>query len=120
MSKGDIQLKRAYDEAADNDGRRVLVDGMWPRGVSKEKAALDEWLKPIAPSKDLLKWFGHDPDRWEQFQRRYEEELRGGEQKACLDQLRAYHDNGQVTLIFGARDRRHNNAVVLKQLLQNQ
>lgn len=118
MSKGDIRLKRAYDEAADNDGKRVLVDGMWPRGVSKDKAALDEWLKPIAPSKDLLKWFGHDPDKWEEFQRRYEKELESGEQKTHLDQLRDYYDNGRVTLVFAARDRQRNNAVVLKQVLQ--
>lgn len=117
MSQGDIRLKRAYDAPANNDGKRILVDGMWPRGVKKEEADIDEWLKDLAPSKELRQWFGHDADKWEEFQQRYKEEL-----KDCPDamkQLREYHRNGRVTLVFAAKDEQHNNAVVLKHVLQN-
>lgn len=114
----DIRLKRAYDPAANNDGARVLVDGMWPRGVKKEDAAIDHWLKKLAPSSGLRKWFGHDPDKWPEFKQAYKRELGSGEQKERLDQLRALYDAGRVTLVFAARDRKHNNAVVLKAVLQ--
>lgn len=114
----DIRLKRAYDKAAGNDGKRVLVDGMWPRGVRKEDAAIDEWLKPIAPSSELRKWFAHDADKWSEFRKRYKKELASGEQKQCLDELRSYYRKGRVTLVYAARDEEHNNAVVLKELLR--
>lgn len=114
----DIRLKRAFEDAADNDGQRILVDGMWPRGVKKEDAALDHWLKQIAPSSDLRKWFGHDPDKWQEFKKRYKQELESGEQKECLDTLRECYENGRVTLVFAARDKQYNNAVVLKEVLQ--
>lgn len=114
----DIRLKRAYDAPADNDGTRILVDGMWPRGVSKDDAAIDEWLKDIAPSKNLRQWFGHDPDKWVDFEQRYRQELESGEQKRALDELREHYDRGRVTLVFAAKDEEHNNAVVLKRLLQ--
>lgn len=114
----DIRLKRAYDGPAANDGKRVLVDGMWPRGVAKDDAEIDLWLKAIAPSTRLRKWFGHDPEKWDEFQRRYREELASGEQDEALGRLRALYREGRVTLVFAAKDRRFNNAVVLKQCLK--
>nr|WP_298415384.1 DUF488 family protein [uncultured Halomonas sp.] len=118
MSQGDIRLRRAYDAPANNDGKRILVDGMWPRGIKKEEADIDEWLKELAPSKGLRQWFGHDPDKWEEFQKRYREEL-----KNCPDamkKLRKYHQDGRITLVFAAKDEEHNNAVVLKHVLQKE
>lgn len=112
-----IHLKRAYDAAEDDDGTRILVDGMWPRGVAKKDAAIDEWLKTLAPSKSLRQWFGHDPDRFEAFRRSYRQELAEGEARAAFDRLRASHENGPITLVFAARDTEHNNAVVLRDLL---
>lgn len=111
----DIRLKRAYEPPAANDGTRVLVDRLWPRGVTKAEAAIDRWLREVAPSKDLRQWFGHDPALWHDFQRRYRGEL---EQHAAeLDDLLRQARNGPVTLVFGARDEAHNNAVVLKAVL---
>lgn len=116
MSGSSIAIKRVYEPAADSDGQRVLVDRLWPRGVRKEDARLDEWLKEIAPSDELRKWFGHDPERWTEFQKRYREELKGkGE---ALEQLRALTAKGKVTLLFGAHDEKHNNAVVLADYLK--
>lgn len=114
----DIRLKRAYDDPADNDGQRILVDAMWPRGVAKADAEIDEWLKALAPSADLRKWFGHDPEKWETFRRRYQDELACGEQAEAYERLRECYARGRVTLVFAAKDREHNNAVVLKQSLQ--
>jgi uncharacterized protein YeaO (DUF488 family) len=110
-----VRLKRAYVAAEADDGARILVDRLWPRGVSKEKAALDGWLKDIGPSTELRKWFGHDPDRWEEFRRRYRAELRQHAEE--LDRLRALAEEGTVTLIYGARDEEHNEAVVLRDVL---
>lgn len=110
-----LRLKRAYELAEPEDGARILVDRLWPRGVSKSKAALDDWMKDIAPSTELRQWFGHDPARWAEFQRRYKAELRQhGEQ---LDRIRALARTQTVTLIYGARDQAHNEAVVLKDVL---
>jgi uncharacterized protein YeaO (DUF488 family) len=110
-----IRIKRMYDPPAADDGRRVLVDRLWPRGVSKEKARIDEWVKEIAPSDDLRTWFGHDPGRWEEFRKRYREELEGhGE---LLESLRTEAGKGTVTLLFAAKDAEHNNAVVLAEIL---
>lgn len=110
-----ISIKRIYDPPAAEDGRRVLVDRLWPRGVAKEAAHIDEWLKEIAPSDELRKWFGHDPARWEEFRRRYREELQGhGE---LLEGLRKEAGQGSVTLLFAAKDIECNNAVVLKEVL---
>lgn len=111
-----IRLKRAYDEPACGDGRRVLVDRVWPRGVTKEAAALDDWCKDIAPSSELRKWFGHDPERFAEFTRRYREEL-----KDNTDAARALLDavgDGPLTLVYGARDEQHNHAVVLRDFLK--
>lgn len=110
-----IHVRSVRDEPASGDGYRVLVDRVWPRGVSKEDAALDEWLKEVGPSTDLRKWFGHDPERFAQFATRYEQELRGSDEWARLQQVVA--DHGRVTLLFGASDREHNQAVVLQDLL---
>ncbi len=110
-----IRLKRVYAPAARDDGVRVLVDRLWPRGLSKRKAAVDHWMKDIAPSTELRKWFGHDPDRWREFQRRYKGELR--QHKELLDEIRKLANDGTVTLLFGTRDEEHNDAVVLRDVL---
>ncbi len=110
-----LRLKRAYEPAGPGDGARILVDRLWPRGVSKAKAALDDWVKDIAPSTELRKWFGHDPARWSEFQRRYRAELRG--QAKALDSLRERARAGVVTLVYGAHDEEHNDAVVLRGVL---
>lgn len=112
-----IQLKRAYDPVEEEDGLRILVDRIWPRGVSKEKAKLDRWMKEIAPSTELRKWFGHDPDKWPEFKRRYEEELKG--RKGELAEIAALAERGTVTLVFAAQDREHNDAVALKEILES-
>lgn len=113
----EVPIKRAYDPPARNDGKRVLVDRLWPRGLSREAAALDLWLKEIAPSTELRKWFGHDPDRWEEFQRRYETELEDAAAPA-VEQLLDLLKDGPVTLVYGARDTQHNDAVVLADFLR--
>ncbi|MCR8726193.1 DUF488 domain-containing protein [Frigidibacter sp. ROC022] len=113
--EGRVRLKRAYDPPEPGDGTRVLVDRLWPRGVRKEAAAIDHWMKELAPSTRLRKWFGHDPAKWEEFQRLYAEELRPN--GAALEELRGLARQGVVTLVFGARDRAHNQAVVLRGLL---
>jgi uncharacterized protein YeaO (DUF488 family) len=110
-----LRLKRVYEPPASVDGVRVLIDRLWPRGLTKEKAAVDHWMKDIAPSAELRKWFGHDPDRWTEFRRRYKEELR--RHTALLDQIRDLASGGTVTLLFGARDEEHNDAVVLQEVL---
>lgn len=119
MSSGipadNIRLKRAYEDPADTDGVRILVDRLWPRGISKDAAALDQWMKDIAPSSALRKWFGHDPARWPEFQQRYEVELR--EHSEQLAELRAAARQGPITLIYSAHDEVHNDAVVLRGFL---
>jgi uncharacterized protein YeaO (DUF488 family) len=113
-----IQTKRAYDPPNERDGRRILVDRLWPRGVSKERAALDGWLKEVAPSTELRRWFGHDPARWDEFVRRYKAELAAPEQQAALATLAGYAAAGPLTLIYAAKDTTHNEAAVLADLLQ--
>jgi uncharacterized protein YeaO (DUF488 family) len=110
-----IRLKRAYQPAAARDGLRVLVDRLWPRGVRKSDAAIDLWLKSIAPSTALRQWFDHDPARWPQFRQRYAAELR--QHREELATLRAEARRRTVTLVFAARDERHNDAVVLRNVL---
>ncbi len=110
-----VKLKRAYAPAAETDGTRILVDRLWPRGVSRDDAALDRWLKEIAPSTELRRWFAHDPARWPEFHRRYTEELR--QHVALLDEIRTMARQGTVTLVYGARDETHNDAVVLRDVL---
>ena len=110
-----ITIKRAYDPPSSSDGTRVLVDRLWPRGVSKEELNLDMWIKEVAPSATLRKWFSHDPERWKEFQRRYIDELKDNEQ-AWKPIAKAAHEH-HVTLVFGSRDVEHNNAVVLQKFL---
>ncbi|HTB72711.1 MAG TPA: DUF488 domain-containing protein [Polyangiaceae bacterium] len=112
-----VRIKRAYEPARPADGHRVLVDRLWPRGVSKERAHLDEWLKDIAPSDALRKWFGHDPRRWEQFRERYLRELRAPRAHELLEGLVARARAGTVTLVYAAHDELHNDAVVLAEEL---
>ena len=111
----DIRLKRVFDAPAAEDGERILVDRLWPRGMRKEKAALDGWLKDLAPSTELRRWFGHDPKRWAGFRERYERELK--QHGDLLDEVRRRARHGTVTLLFAARDEAHNEAVVLKDVL---
>lgn len=110
-----INLKRAYERASPSDGTRVLVDRLWPRGVKKVDAAIDQWAKDIAPSTALRKWFGHEPGRWKEFCRRYGEEVRRRPEQ--LKKLRALAREGRVTLVFSAHDEAHNDAVALRELL---
>lgn len=110
-----LRLKRAYEAAESSDGLRILVDRLWPRGLSKDKAALDDWLKDIAPSTELRRWFGHDPERWKEFQRRYREELK--QHGEALEHLRGLAKKKTVTLVYSAHDEEHNDAVVLKEVL---
>jgi uncharacterized protein YeaO (DUF488 family) len=110
-----IQVKRVYDKPARQDGFRVLVDRLWPRGLTKERAAVDLWLKDVAPSTELRKWFGHDPAKWKEFQSRYRQELK--EQKEALAMLAEKSKERTVTLVYGARDEEHNEALVLKSVL---
>ena len=110
-----VRLKRAYDEPADGDGYRILVDRLWPRGVKKTDLKLDAWAKDLAPSSQLRTWFGHDPEKWAEFRRRYRTELaRDGVDGRIAELLDAARPNRIVTLIYGARDRERNEAVVLK------
>jgi len=110
-----IKLKRAYDPPAADDGTRILVDRLWPRGISKEKAALDQWMKEIAPSTELRKWLHHDPQRWDEFRHRYIEELR--QRPDLVAELRLLVREGTVTLVYAARDETHNHAMVLRDAL---
>ena len=110
-----IRLRRAYDSASSSDGARILIDRLWPRGVRKADAAIDVWAKDIAPSTALRKWFGHDPARWRDFRRRYAAEIR--DHADPLAELRAAARKGPITLVFGARDEFHNDAVVLRDVL---
>jgi uncharacterized protein YeaO (DUF488 family) len=111
-----IRVKRVYEKPSPKDGLRVLVDRLWPRGLTEERAALQLWLKDVAPSTELRKWFGHDPAKWKQFQVRYRKELR--EKKDTLDLLQEKSAEHTVTLLYGARDEEHNEAVVLKGVLE--
>lgn len=115
FSADNLKLKRAYEPAAPSDGIRILVDRLWPRGVSKAEAHLDEWLKEVAPSTELRKWFGHDPARWTEFQHRYRTEL--AQHSDALDHIRNLARTHTVTLVFSARDEVHNDAVVLHEVL---
>ena len=108
------KLKRAYDPAARGDGYRVLVERLWPRGIRKQDLALDEWMKVVAPSTTLRKWFGHDPKRWTEFRQRYLKELKASPASEGLQALAERASKGTVTLVFSSHDAEHNNAVVLK------
>lgn len=113
----EIRIKRAYEPPDEADGRRFLVDRIWPRGVKKEDLRLEGWLKEVAPSNELRRWFGHREDRWPEFERRYRVELRG--KNEVLQPILEQVHEGVVTLVYGARDEQHNNAVVLKKVLED-
>ena len=112
----DISLKRAYEPPSPDDGYRVLIDRLWPRGVSRSRAHLDAWAKELAPSAGLRQWFGHDPERFEEFRRRYIEELR--DKRPRLAALRRRAREGKLTLVYSAHDSEHNDAVVLAEVLR--
>ena len=113
-----ISIKRVYEPPAKEDGKRILVDRLWPRGLTKEKAAIDLWLKDIAPSTELRKWFAHDPGKWQEFQKRYRKELK--ENKEAVSIVKEEAKNKTVTLVYGAKDEVHNDAVVLKEFLSKE
>ncbi|HXD78411.1 MAG TPA: DUF488 domain-containing protein [Puia sp.] len=112
-----LKIKRVYEKPAKEDGRRILVDRLWPRGLTKEKAHIDLWLKEIAPSTTLRKWFGHDPAKWDEFQKRYRMELKTNKEQVSL--LKEEQNKGVVTLVYGAKDEEHNEALVLKDWLDH-
>jgi uncharacterized protein YeaO (DUF488 family) len=112
-----IKIKRAYDDPAETDGERILVDRIWPRGISKKSAKIDLWMKEVAPSTALRKWFGHDTDKWEEFQKRYRKELDANER--AVAELKEHLGKKTVTLVYGAKDTEHNQAVVLKDYLES-
>ncbi len=110
-----IKIKRIYDPASRDDGKRIYIDRLWPRGMRKEEVKIDEWLKEIAPSDGLRKWFSHDPAKYQEFKRRYFKELE--EKSDLIEKIRSEGRKGRVTLLFSAKDTEHNNATVLKELL---
>lgn len=110
-----VRIKRAYEPSSPRDGARVLVDRLWPRGVRKNEAAIERWMKEVAPSAELRRWFGHDPARWEEFQRRYRNELHG--KAELLAELRAMAHERPLTLVYSAHDEQHNQAVVLRDVI---
>jgi uncharacterized protein YeaO (DUF488 family) len=114
-AQGEVRIKRIYEAAAAADGYRALIDRLWPRGISRQRAALDAWPKELAPSNALRLWYGHDPKRWSEFGRRYRAELRA--QRAALEALRARAAAGPLTLLYASREPRINHAVVLRQVL---
>ena len=112
-----IKSKRVYEETAKGDGLRILVDRLWPRGVKKEDAGWDEWLKELAPSTELRNWFGHEPEKWPEFRRRYKEELKRN--AAVADFIAAHKKNKTITLLYSAKDTEHNQALVLQEYLED-
>lgn len=111
-----IELKRVYEQPAETDGQRILVERLWPRGLSKEKAQVDLWMKEIAPTTRLRKWFNHDPDKWTEFKQRYRVELRANDEQ--VSRLKAEIGKAKVTFVYGSRDEMHNAAIVLMDFLQ--
>ena len=110
-----VMLKRAYEPPSKDDGERILVDRLWPRGVAKVKAQIGLWLKDVAPSTELRQWFGHDPEKWPEFKKRYRTELKNN---PAWSELKSLARQGDLTLVYAAKDQLHNEAVVLKQLLE--
>lgn len=114
--KTKLSIKRVYEEASKADGCRVLVDRLWPRGLKKEDAAVDEWAKGLAPTQELRKWFGHDPEKWKEFQKKYKAELKKNE--AVKTFITDHKSEKHITLLYGAKDEEHNQATVLKDFLE--
>ena len=108
-----IKIKRVYEKPSEEDGTRILVDRLWPRGLTKQKAGIGLWLKEIAPSAELRKWFAHDPEKWTEFRKRYKEELKNNTQQ--IEIFKKQLKNGTVTLVYAAKDEKHNEALVLKE-----
>ena len=115
IAAGNVKLKRAYERVSASDGTRILIDRLWPRGVKKVDAAIDQWAKDLSPSTALRKWFGHDPARWQEFRSRYAQEVHQNPEQ--LEKLRTLARKGPITLVFSAHDEVHNDAVVLRDLL---
>lgn len=111
-----VQLKRAYDEISEDDGIRILVDRIWPRGLSRKDLQIDDWIKEVAPSNDLRKWFDHDPEKFERFRERYRKEL--DEKNGLIAGLAEKVNQQKITLVYGSKDRKHNQAVVLREYLE--
>lgn len=118
ISTDNVKLKRAYEPSAADDGTRILIDRLWPRGITKKRAAIDQWMKDISPSTELRKWFNHDPARWDEFRRRYTREVH--KNSDLLDQLRTLARHGPITLVYSAHDEKHNDAVELRKLILGQ
>ncbi|HEX5413603.1 MAG TPA: DUF488 family protein [Terriglobia bacterium] len=113
-----VNISRAYDKPGAREGIRILVDGLWPRGVSKADLKISAWEKSIAPSKELRSWYGHDPEKWPEFRKRYRKELHEPPRKEVLDRLIAMAGKGTLTLVFGARDAEHSNAAVIAEAIR--
>ncbi len=113
--KEKVAIKRVYEKPDEADGYRILIDRLWPRGLSKETAKVDLWLREISPSTELRKWFGHDPEKWKEFQKKYGEELKGHKEEMSV--IKSRMSSGKVTLVYAAKDEEHNDAVVLRQML---
>jgi len=112
-----IQAKRVYEPASASDGYRVLVDRLWPRGMTKEAAQIDRWMREVAPSDALRRWFGHDAERWDEFRQRYRHELSGPDRRDAVNELVRQARRGPLTLVYAARDPAHNDAIVLRDVL---
>ncbi len=113
-----VSIKRAYDKPGAQDGTRILVDGLWPRGMKKEELEIAQWIRAIAPSPELRKWYGHDPKRWKEFRERYRRELSESPREKLLKELVSRVRKGKVTLVFGARDAEHCNATVIAEMIR--
>ncbi len=114
-----LKIKRAYEKKETGDGKRILVDRLWPRGLTREEAGIDEWMKDLAPSDELRRWFAHDPGKWEEFQRRYTRELYAPDKARLLDRLVRMAKDGSVTILFAAKDAAHSNARVIEEIVQS-
>lgn len=112
-----LKIKRAYEEKEAGDGKRILIDRLWPHGVRKDEAGIDEWMKELAPSTELRQWFGHDPGKWEEFKKRYRQELAAPESKRLLEDIACTAERHNVTLIYSAKDTEHSDVLVLEELI---
>ncbi|HZT70027.1 MAG TPA: DUF488 family protein [Terriglobia bacterium] len=113
-----MKIKRAYDKPDADDGVRILVDGLWPRGLSKAELKIEKWEKEIAPSKELRNWYGHEPEKWPEFRKRFRTELAKSPRKEALERLTEIAEKGDLTLVFGTRDAEHSNAAVIAEMIE--
>ena len=114
-----LRTKRVYEKKEPGDGKRILVDRLWPRGLTREEAAIDEWVKDLAPSDGLRRWFGHELEKWPEFQRRYTEELLSPDKVKLLDKVAQMAREGRITIVYAAKDTEHNNAKVLEEIMES-